>query len=79
VRTSPNSGSDAQSPPPNNDSPPANDSGQNPLGSTPPNQQSDPPPASAPELDAATLAGAVTLLLGALAILRGRRPARASR
>jgi hypothetical protein len=76
LRTSPNSGNDAQSPPPNNNSPPANDSGQNPPG---PNQQSDPPPASAPELDAATLAGAVTLLLGALAILRGRRPARASR
>jgi hypothetical protein len=57
---------------------------QNDDSSSPPNtqQQSDPPGqtppgggsiASAPELDPATLAGAVTLLLGALAILRGRR------
>lgn len=48
-------------------------------GPNDPGQGSDPPPgpdtsvAAAPELDPATLAGAITLLLGALAILRGRR------
>jgi hypothetical protein len=36
-------------------------------------QGSDPPVASAPELDPATLAAAVTLLLGSLAVLRSRR------
>lgn len=66
------------------DSNPQNDSGP-PTGGDPPpgnNQNSTPPGqpdppathvASAPELDPATLAGAVTLLLGALAVLRGRR------
>lgn len=43
------------------------------------NDDSTPPTVSAPELDAGALAGAVTLLLGALAILRGRRPARVKR
>ena len=79
VRTAQNSGNDDQNPPPNNNTPVTNDSGQSPPGSAPPNQTSDPPAAAAPELDAATLAGAVTLLLGALTALRGRRPARASR
>lgn len=68
---------DSQNSNPENDpSPPP---GGNPPGnnqnSTPPGQ-SDPPGtvvASAPELDPATLAGAVTLLLGALAVLRSRR------
>jgi hypothetical protein len=53
----------------------------NSQGSSPPNDGSDPPTndgsnppvASAPELDPATLAGAVTLLLGSLAVLRSRR------
>lgn len=67
VRTAQPSGNNDQSPPPNDGGPQTNDSGQN------------PPAVAAPELDAATLAGAVTLLLGALAILRGRRPARATR
>lgn len=56
-------------------------------GSDPPNEDSsgdpptirDPPVASAPELDPATLAGAVTLLLGSLAVLRSRRRVRATR
>jgi len=75
-----NSGNDG-SPPPGNGSPQTNDSVQNPpeQGSNPPGKGSDPPTVSAPELDPATLAGALTLLLGALAILRGRRPARAGR
>jgi hypothetical protein len=51
-----------------NDGP--NDPGQ---GSDPPGSGSNPSVAAAPELDPATLAGAVTLLLGALAVLRGRR------
>jgi hypothetical protein len=42
-------------------------------GSDPPGSGPNPSVAAAPELDPATLAGAVTLLLGALAILRGRR------
>jgi hypothetical protein len=77
-----NSGNDTPGVPTsnNNGSPQTNDSGQTPLGqgSEPPGNGSD-PPAAAPELDPATLAGALTLLLGALAILRGRRPARATR
>ena len=57
-------------------------------GPNDPGQGSDPPGpgpttsvAAAPELDPATLAGAITLLLGSLAVLRGRRVrlARASR
>ena len=55
----------------------SNPPGDNPA-SDPPGQGAQPPVASAPELDPATLAGAVTLLLGALAVLRGRRRARAS-
>lgn len=51
-----------------NDGP--NDPGQ---GSDPPGPGPNPSVAAAPELDPATLAGAVTLLLGALAVLRGRR------
>ena len=76
-------GNDGSSPPPpNSGGPQTNDSGQNPpppgQGTTPPNG-SDPPAVSAPELDPGTLAGAITLLLGCLAILRGRRPARVTR
>lgn len=56
-----------------------NDSTPPPDNNGPPGQKSDPPVVSAPELDAGTLAGAVTLLLGALAIMRGRRPARVTR
>ncbi|HEX3843659.1 MAG TPA: hypothetical protein VHV80_04810 [Steroidobacteraceae bacterium] len=78
----PNSGNDGSSPPPNYASPQTNDSGQDPpppgQGTTAPGNGSDPPTVSAPELDPGTLAGAITLLLGSLAILRGRRPARAS-
>ena len=73
-------------PTPNDGSPQTNDSGQNPPyqdsrggGSSPPGKGSDPPAVSAPELDPTTLAGPLTLLLGALAILRGRRPARVKR
>jgi hypothetical protein len=73
------SGNDDSTPPPDNGSPPSNDSGQNPPDTGTPGQKSDPPTVSAPELDAGTLAAALTLLLGALAILRGRRPARATR
>lgn len=50
------------------------------------NDDANPPPSdpqpkviTAPELDPATLAAAVTLLLGSLAVLRRRRPARATR
>lgn len=62
----------------NNDS--DNPQGNNDPGQVtdPPGQGATPPVASAPELDSATLAGAVTLLLGSLAILRGRRRARAT-
>lgn len=42
-------------------------------GSDPPGPGPNPPLAAAPELDPATLAGAITLLLGSLAVLRGRR------
>ena len=42
-------------------------------GSDPPGPGPNPSVAAAPELDPATLAGAITLLLGALAVLRGRR------
>lgn len=75
----PTSGNDDSSPPPNNNGPQNNDSGQNPPGTGTPGQKSDPPAVSAPELDGGTLGGAVTLLLGALAIMRGRRPARVTR
>jgi nicotinate-nucleotide--dimethylbenzimidazole phosphoribosyltransferase len=75
----PSSGDDDSTPPPNNSGPQNNDSGQNPPGTGTPGQKSDPPAVSAPELDAGTLGGAVTLLLGALAITRGRRPARVTR
>jgi hypothetical protein len=59
----------------NDGTPQSNDTGQ---VADPPGQKSDvliskPPVASAPELDPATLAAAVTLLLGSLAVLRGRR------
>lgn len=47
-----------------------NDPGQS---SNPPGPGSDSSVAAAPELDPATLAGAITLLLGSLAVLRGRR------
>lgn len=72
--------SDGGSPPPNNNTDPqtnqTNDTGkgQDPPGGTdPPGGGSKPPLASAPELDPATLAGAVTLLLGSLAVLHRRR------
>lgn len=48
--------------------PPGNTQNSDPPGSGPQN-----PPASAPELDPATLAGAVTLLLGSLAVFLSRR------
>ncbi|MHB8812634.1 MAG: hypothetical protein ACYDAE_05160 [Steroidobacteraceae bacterium] len=48
--------------------PPGNTRNSDPPGSGPQN-----PPAAAPELDPAMLAGAVTLLLGSLAVLLGRR------
>lgn len=73
------SGNDDSTPPPDNGTPQNIDSGQNPPDTGTPGQQSNPPTVSAPELDAGTLAGALTLLLGALAILRGRRPARVNR
>ena len=72
------SDNDDSSPPPSNSGPQNNDSGQNPPG-TGTGQKSDPPAVSAPELDAGTLAAAITLLFGALAIVRGRRPARVRR
>lgn len=69
---------DSQDSNPDNDSSPPT-AGNPPPGnnqnSTPPGQP-DPPAthvASAPELDPATLAGAITLLLGSLALLRSRR------
>lgn len=52
---------------------PPNDGSDPPASSDPSDPGSNPPLASAPELDPATLAGAVTLLLGALAVLRSRR------
>jgi len=71
---------DDGSPPPNNSTNPqtnqTNDTGQGqdpPGGTDPPGGGSKPPVASAPELDPATLAGAVTLLLGSLAVLHRRR------
>ncbi|HEX5462221.1 MAG TPA: hypothetical protein VFX20_19805 [Steroidobacteraceae bacterium] len=67
---------DSQGTSPPNDGSQTDDPGP---GSDPPGPGSNPSPAAAPELDPATLAGAVTLLLGALAVLRGRRPARVSR
>jgi hypothetical protein len=65
---------------------PADDSGSQPIGGgnpgspDPPNDHSSgaPPVASAPELDPVTEAGALTLLLGSLAVLRSRRRARAA-
>lgn len=63
------------SPPTDGNPPPGNN-----QNSTPPGQP-DPPAthvASAPELDPATLAAAVTLLLGSLAVLRSRRRVRAT-
>jgi hypothetical protein len=48
--------------------PPGNTQNSDPPGSGPQN-----PPAAAPELDPAMLAGAVTLLLGSLAVLLSRR------
>lgn len=53
----------------NDDPPPPGNNGN----SEPPGQNGTPSVHSAPELDPATLAGAVTLLLGALAVLRSRR------
>jgi len=67
---------DSQGTGPPNDGSQTGDPGQ---GSDPPGPGSNPPPAAAPELDPTTLAGAVTLLLGALAVLRGRRRVRVSR
>lgn len=55
-----------------------NDPPNNNQNSDPPSK-TDPPVAAAPELDPATLAGAVTLLLGSLAVLRSRRGLRVSR
>lgn len=59
---------------------PTDDSNPNDPGTGNPGQKSDPsdpgssqPVAAAPELDPATLAGALTLLLGSLAIVRSRR------
>jgi hypothetical protein len=73
--------SDGSNPPPNSGSnPPPNNSNNSGQGSgspgqktNPPSQGPNPPVASAPELDPATLAGAVTLLLGSLAVIRSRR------
>jgi len=50
-------------------------------GSDPPGPGPNPSVTAAPELDPATLAAAITLLLGSLAVLRGRRvrPSRATR
>ena len=48
-------------------------------GASPPPSDPQPKIIPAPELDPATLAVAATLLLGSLAVLRRRRPARASR
>lgn len=71
---------DDGSPPPDNNTNPqtnqTNDTGQGqdpPGGTDPPGGGSKSPVASAPELDPATLAGAVTLLLGSLAVLHRRR------
>lgn len=60
-----NSGSDT---PGGSNPPPGNTQNSDPPGSGPKN-----PPAAAPELDPAMLAGAVTLLLGSLAVLLNRR------
>jgi hypothetical protein len=60
-----NSGSDT---PGGSNPPPGNTQNSDPPGSGPQK-----PPAAAPELDPATLAGAVTLLLGSLAVLLSRR------
>lgn len=69
-----NGDSGTQNTNPTNDNPPVGNGSGNPQQhSDPPGQGSTPPVASAPELDSATLAGAVTLLLGALAIVSGRR------
>jgi len=54
------------------------DTGTSGLGSSTPGQKSD-PVVAAPELDPATLAGAMTLLLGSLVVPRRRRVARADR
>lgn len=59
--------------PTNDNPPPGNGVGDPQQHSDPPGQGSSPPLASAPELDPATLAGAVTLLFGALAIVSARR------
>lgn len=71
VHDSQDSTPDNQSSPPTNDNPPGGNNDQGTPG------QPDPPGtstvASAPELDPATLAGALTLLLGSLAVLRSRR------
>lgn len=56
-----------------NNSPPSNNQNSDPPSNT------DPRVASAPELDPATLAGAVTLLLGSLMVLRSRRRVRVTR
>lgn len=56
------------------DSTPPNDGPSDPgQGSDPPGSGPNSPVAAAPELDPATLGGAITLLLGSLAVLRGRR------
>jgi hypothetical protein len=71
--------SQGSSPPDNGSVPPANDD------SNPPTVKSDPidpgskPVASAPELNSAALAGAITLLLGSLAVVRSRRTVRVTR
>ncbi len=62
--------------PTDNDSNPQTNDGGNPPPGNNDQPPGDPPGhtvSSAPELDPATLAGAVTLLLGALAVLRSRR------
>lgn len=67
------SGDDGSGPQTHDGGPHTTDTGQ---VSDAPGQNSGPgskPVAAAPELDPATLAGAVTLLLGSLAVLRGRR------
>ena len=71
---------DNSDPQTDNSGQPTDNSDPNGPGSGNPGQKSDPsnpgssqPVAAAPELDSATLAGALTLLLGSLAIVRSRR------
>lgn len=64
---------DNSNPPTDNSDPPGQGSGNPGQKSNPPSPGPDSSVAAAPELDPATLAGALTLLLGSLAIVRSRR------